>query len=106
MEVMITNDKTFQPFQSACSRSSLLRRHGDAHLAGVVQNAEHQFVFVLFGFGELHMTRVGVQQLVHEGNVSGFGEPALLIQQGQDARRVVLTTTNQCVSPAGYTDKN
>ncbi len=65
----------------------------DPHLTGVVQNTEHQFVFVLFGFGEFNVTGVGVQQLVHEGNISGFGEPALLIQQGQDAGRVVLQDT-------------
>ena len=62
----------------------------DPHLAGVVQNTEHQLLFELFGFGELHVTRVGVQQLVHEGHIGGFGEPALLVQQGQDAWRVVL----------------
>ncbi|KAG7219370.1 hypothetical protein INR49_019076 [Caranx melampygus] len=56
----------------------------------VVKHREHQFIFELFGFGELHVTRVGVQQLVHKGNISGFGEPALLIQQGQDAWWVVL----------------
>ena len=55
-----------------------------------MKNAEHQFVFVLFGFGELDVTRVGVQQLVHEGDVGGFGEPTLLVQQRQDAGRVVL----------------
>lgn len=55
-----------------------------------MQYSEHQFVFVLFGFGEFNVTGVGVQQLVHERNISGFGEPALLVQQGQDTRRVVL----------------
>ncbi len=70
-----------------------------AHLAGVVQNTEHELVFVLFGFGELQVTRVCVQQLVHEGNVGGFGEPALLIQQGQDAWGVVLqdSEAHRCV---------
>lgn len=55
-----------------------------------MQDSEHQFVFVLFGFGEFNVTSVGVQQLVHERNISGFGEPALLVQQGQDTRRVIL----------------
>lgn len=67
----------------------------DPHLTSVVQNAEHQFVFVLFGFGEFHVTGVSVQQLVHEGKVGGFGEPALLVQQGQDAWRVVLQDSEE-----------
>lgn len=68
----------------------MLVSFSDPHLPSVVQNTEHQFVFVLFGFGELAVSGVCVLQFVHEGNISGFGEPALLVQQGQDAWRVVL----------------
>lgn len=64
----------------------------DPHLPSVVQNTEHQFVFVLFGFGELAVTGVCGLQFVHKRNISGFREPALLVQQGQDAWRVVLQT--------------
>lgn len=69
--------------------------YSDPHLTSIVQNTEHQFVFVLFGFGEFNVTSVGVQQLVHKGNISSFGEPALLIQQGQDAWRVILQDTKE-----------
>ena len=58
------------------SSAALGRPDLDAHLPGVVQNTEHQFVFVLFGFGELDVTRVRVQQLLHKRHVGGFGEPA------------------------------
>lgn len=36
------------------------------HLSSVVEHGEHQFVFVLFRFGEFDMASVCVQQLVHE----------------------------------------
>lgn len=78
---------------TSCYSSYCVSGLRDSHLTSIVQNSEHQFVFVLFGFCEFNMTRVCVVQLVHKGNVSGFGEPALLIQQGQDAWRVVLQVT-------------
>ncbi len=55
-----------------------------------MENRELCLVFELFRFGEFHMVPLCVQEFLHKGDICGFGEPALLIQQGQDAWRVVL----------------
>ena len=62
----------------------------NAYLPSIVKHRELSLVFELFGFGKLDMVDMGVHQLLHEGDICGFGEPALLIQQSQDTRRVVL----------------
>ena len=58
------------------------------HRAGVVQHREHELH--LLGLVELDVASVCVRQLLHKGLVSGLGEPALLVQQRQDAWRVFL----------------
>jgi len=55
-----------------------------------VDDAEVCLVLQLTGLLELAMGPLFLKDLVHEGLVGGLGEPALLIQQGQDAWRVVL----------------
>ena len=59
----------------------------------IMKERELCLVFELFWFGEFHMVRLRVHEFLHKGDVCGFGEPALLIQQSQDARRVVLQRT-------------
>jgi len=46
--------------------------------------------FELFRFGKFHMVPLSVGELLHKRDVCGFWKPALLIQQSQDAWRVVL----------------
>src|SRR3712207_8542609 len=49
----------------------------------------------LLGLLKLGVVALLRAQLLHEGLVSGFGEPALLVQQGQHTRRVVLWKTSR-----------
>ena len=58
--------------------------------ASVVNDAEVRLVLQLPGLLELAVGPLLLEDLVHEGLVGGLGEPALLVQQGQDARGVVL----------------
>ena len=58
--------------------------------ASVVDDAEVRLVLQLPGLLELAVGALFLEDLVHEGLVCSFGEPALLVQQGQDARGVVL----------------
>lgn len=62
----------------------------NTYLPSIVEHRELSLVFELFGFGKLDMVDMGVHQLLYEGNICGFGEPTLLIQQSQDTWRVVL----------------
>ena len=56
----------------------------------IVKDRKRCLVFELFCFGKFNMVSLCVQEFLHKGDICGFGEPALLIQQGQDTRRVVL----------------
>ena len=60
------------------------------HLASVVDDAEICLVLQLLGLLELGVSALLLHHLFHETLVRGFGEPALLVQQGQDARRACL----------------
>lgn len=62
----------------------------DTHLSSVVVHRELCLALQLFGFAELEVAGLGVHEFLHEGDVCGFGEPTLLIQQGQNTRRIVL----------------
>lgn len=55
-----------------------------------MENGELCLAFELFGFGKFHMVSLGVQEFFNKGDICRFREPALFIQEGQDARRVVL----------------
>lgn len=63
---------------------------GSPHLASIVDDAEIRFVLQLLGLLELGVSALLLHHLLHEALVGGFGEPALLIQQGQDAWRASL----------------
>lgn len=62
------------------------------YLPSIVKHRELCLVFELFGFGEFGLVAMCVNKLLNEGDICGFGEPTLLIQQGQDTWRVVLVT--------------
>jgi len=44
----------------------------------------------LFSFGKFDMVPLCVHEFLHKGDICSFGEPALFVQQGEDAWRVVL----------------
>lgn len=60
------------------------------HLASIVDDAEISFVLQLLGLLKLGVSALLLHHLLHKALVGSFGEPALLIQQGQDARRARL----------------
>lgn len=55
-----------------------------------MEDRKLRLVFELFGFGEFHVVPLCVHEFLHKGDICGFGEPALFVQQCQDTRRVVL----------------
>lgn len=61
-----------------------------ADLAGVVDDGEVRFQAWLLGSEELWMTALLRGQLLYKRAVCCPGKPALLIQQGQNTRRVSL----------------
>lgn len=81
LRIIPTSPEEIQPPPS-CVRS--------AHLASIVDDAEISFVLQLLGLLELGVGALLLYHLLHEALVSGFGEPALLIQQGEDARGTCL----------------
>jgi len=60
------------------------------YFASVVNDAEIGFVLELPWSLELAMSALLLHQFVHKGFISGFWEPALLIQQSQHTRRICL----------------
>jgi len=60
-----------------------------------VEDAEVRFVLELSRLLELGVCALLLQHLVYEGLVGGLGEPALLIQQGEDPRGVGLRKRNK-----------
>ena len=64
----------------------------DTHPSSIMKYRKLSLVFELFRFGEFNVVPLCVHEFLHKGDICGFGEPALLIQQGQDAWRVVLQT--------------
>ena len=58
--------------------------------ACVVDDAEVRLVLQLPGLLELAVGPLFLEDLVHKGLVGGLGEPALFVQQGQDAWGVIL----------------
>lgn len=63
-----------------------------------MDDGELSFVLELLGLLKLGVVALLCAQLLHEGRVCGLGEPALLVQQGQHARRVVLGRTGRAGS--------
>lgn len=59
-------------------------------LSSIVYNAEISVVLEFLGFLELGVCSLLLNHFLHKALVCGFGEPALLIQQRQDARRAGL----------------
>lgn len=57
-----------------------------------MNDAEVGFVLQLPGFLELGVGALLLEHLVYKCLISGLGEPALLIQQGQNSWRVGLQT--------------
>lgn len=55
-----------------------------------MDNAEVSFVFELTWFLELRVCAELLQHLVYKRLVCGLGKPALLIQQSENAGRVIL----------------
>ena len=66
------------------------------HLASVVDDAKICLVLQLLRLLELGVGALLLHHLLHETLVRGFGEPALLVQQGQDARRACLEGAQHC----------
>lgn len=60
------------------------------HPPCVVDDAEISFVLELTWLLELGVSAQLLQHLIHERLVGGLGEPALLVEQSQDPRRVRL----------------
>lgn len=60
------------------------------YLSSIVKHRELCLLFLLFGLGEFGLVAMGGDKLLNKGDICGFGEPTLLIQQGQDTWRVVL----------------
>lgn len=65
------------------------------YLSGVVDDREFSFVLELLGLLKLGVAALLRAQLLHKGLVCGFGEPTLLVQQGQHTWRVVLWKTSR-----------
>lgn len=61
------------------------------HLAGIVQDAEVGLISQVPGALELGVAALLLGNLLHKRLVRGLGEPALLVQQGQETWRVGLT---------------
>ena len=66
-----------------------------------MDDGELCFVLELLGLLKLGVVALLRAQLLHEGLVCGFGEPALLVQQGQHTRRVVLWKARRVGSQLG-----
>lgn len=62
------------------------------HLARIVQNTEVRLIPQVPGALELGVAALLLGYLLHERLVRGLGEPALLVQQGQETWGVGLTT--------------
>ena len=62
------------------------------HLAGVVQDAEVGLISQVPGALEFGVAALLLGDLLHKRLVRGLGEPALLVQQGQETWRVGLTS--------------
>lgn len=62
------------------------KRDQHVHLASIVDDTEVSFILQLFGLEELGVIALLLEHLLHKAFVSGFGEPALLIQKSQDTR--------------------
>ena len=58
-----------------------------------MDDAEVGLILKFLGLEELGVRALLLQHLLHKALVRGLGEPALLIQQGQDTRGVVLVRT-------------
>lgn len=61
------------------------------HLACIVQDAEVRLIPQVSGALELGVAALLLGYLLHKRLVRGLGEPALLVQQGQETWRVGLT---------------
>lgn len=70
--------------------STVIRGVVGAYPACVVDDGEVCLVLELFGLLELGVGALLLHQLVHKRLVCGFGEPTLLVQQGQYTRGVCL----------------
>lgn len=60
------------------------------HLSSVMQQRKLRLVFQLLRLREFYVASLCVDEFFDEGHVCSFGEPALLVQEGQDTRGVVL----------------
>ena len=60
-----------------------------------MNDAEVSLIFQFLGLVELGVGALLLQDLLHKALVSGFGEPALLIQKGQDARGASLRESRE-----------
>lgn len=65
------------------------------NLASVVDDAEVGLVLQLLGLEELGVAALFLEDLLHKALVGGFGEPALLVKEGQDTRRAGLKKTGR-----------
>lgn len=71
-------------------RLDIIHTSRNTHPPCIMEKRKLCFVFELFRFGKFHVVPLGVHEFLHEGDICGFGKPALLVQQSQDAWRVVL----------------
>lgn len=69
-----------------CKNVHVKKKDQHVHLASIVDDTEVSFILQLFGLEELGMTALLLEYFLHKAFVSGFGEPAFLIQKSQDTR--------------------
>lgn len=60
------------------------------NLSSIVNDAEVNIILQLLGLLELGVCSLLLNHFLYKALVCGFGEPALFIQQGQDAWRTSL----------------
>lgn len=72
------------------------------HLASIVDDTEVSFILQLFGLEELGVIALLLEHLLHKAFVSGFGEPAFLIQKSQDTRGTGLHSQENAIISVLY----
>lgn len=72
------------------------------HLASIVDDTEVSFILQLFGLEELGVTALLLEHLLHKAFVSGFGEPAFLIQKSQNTRGTSLHSQENAIISVFY----
>lgn len=72
------------------------------HLASIVDDTEVSFILQLFGLEELGVIALLLEHFLHKAFVSGFGEPAFLIQKSQDTRGTGLHSQENAIISVLY----